>query len=203
MIHGTDDPVTRDEIERGSKSEIHELVADPSKPGVFISSEAPAEPHEFRATLYISADSNSEALRFDVHQPEHHHDHALLSDEEHAKAHAAYLPEYVQRGERPTVWQIVAFGAAGGLVPCPAAVSVMLLSLSLSQSRKGLILVLGFSLGLALTLVGVGLLIVTGVSKLSSTGKFSWLSMLAPSIAAGMVILSGSVGLIAAMMRNS
>ncbi len=132
------------------------------------------------------------------HQP---HDHENLSDEEHARAHLADLPDYVQRGERPTLGQIVAFGAVGGLVPCPAAVSVMLLALSVSQSGRGLILVLGFSLGLALTLVGIGLLVVTGISRLASGGKFSRLSMYAPIVSAGMVVCSGLLGLLVAIFK--
>ena len=132
----------------------------------------------------------------------HSDDHALLSDDEHARAHAAQMPSYVSRGERPTFFQIVAFGAAGGLVPCPAAISVMLLSLSLNQSGKGLLLVLGFGIGLAITLVGVGLLIVTGISRLTAGGRLSRLSTYAPVIAAVMVIISGSLGFVAAVIHQ-
>jgi len=128
----------------------------------------------------------------------HSHDHALLSDEEHARAHASTLPKYVGSGERPTILQIIAFGAAGGLVPCPAAIGVMLLSLSLGESGKGLFMVLGFSIGLALTLVGVGLLVVTGLTKVVESGRFNRFSATAPSIAAGMVIFSGALGLLTA-----
>ena len=182
--------------------ELHRLVKSVESPMTFFSVDTPAEPHEFSAALIIQAADKTEKITFSVHEPHHHHDHSLLSDGEHARAHAANLPEYVHKGEKPSLWQIIAFGAAGGLVPCPAAVSVMLLSLSLSQSGKGLIMVLGFSIGLAITLVGVGLLIVTGISRLSSTGKLSRLSMLAPSIAAGMVIVSGTVGLITAIVKH-
>ena len=90
----------------------------------------------------------------------------------HARAHAATLPDYVQRGERPTIGQIVAFGAAGGLVPCPAAVTVMLLAISVNRTGNGLIMVLGFSIGLALTLVGIGLAVVMGLNALGSQGRF-------------------------------
>jgi nickel/cobalt transporter (NicO) family protein len=155
--------------------------------------------------VFKSALSGKNIAEFSVraHEPAHEHDHALLSDLEHAKAHAADLPAYVHRGERPTVLQIMAFGAAGGLVPCPAAVSVMLLSLSLSESGRGLIMVLGFSLGLAITLVGIGLLVVTGLTKIAGTGKFSKFSALAPSIAAGMVIVSGALGLVTALVHHT
>ncbi len=133
------------------------------------------------------------------HAHDHHghdHDHALLSDDEHAKAHMKDLPDYVHKGERPSVSQIISFGAAGGLVPCPAAVSVMLMALSVKETGKGLILVLGFSIGLAATLVALGLAIVTGLSKLDANGFLSRFGVYAPAISAGMVILSGCVGLL-------
>jgi nickel/cobalt transporter (NicO) family protein len=89
----------------------------------------------------------------------------------------------------------MAFGGAGGLIPCPAAVTVMLLSFSVSKTASGLFLVVGFSLGLALTLVSVGLAVVMGLSKLAGTGRLSWLSKQAPVISASLVILSGAIGL--------
>lgn len=181
--------------------EAHELV-NSSVPGEYFSNTHPEEPHEFSAQFIVNDKNSVETLTFEIHEPEDHdHDHALLSDDEHAKAHAANMPEYVARGERPTFWQIVTFGAAGGLVPCPAAISVMLLALSLHQSGKGIILVLGFGIGLAITLVGVGLLVVTGISKLASGGRFSKFSAYAPALAACMVILSGTIGLIAALIH--
>ncbi len=130
----------------------------------------------------------------------HHHEH--LSDDEHARAHAAQLPAYVHRGERPTLGQIVLFGAAGGLVPCPAAVSVMLLSLTVRESFTGLLLVAGFSLGLAVTLVGIGLLVVSGIGWLSNHQHFSGFSRYAPLLAAAMVVVSGVVAIAAAVLQH-
>jgi nickel/cobalt exporter len=124
-----------------------------------------------------------------------------MSDDEHTKAHAAALPAYVQNGERPSLLQIITFGATGGLVPCPAAISVMLLALSVSHTGLGLFLVFGFSIGLALTLVGVGLLVVTGVTHLPETGSFAKLSKYIPAVAAALVIFSGAIGLIAAFQH--
>lgn len=118
-----------------------------------------------------------------------------MDDDEHARAHAADLPEYVKAGERPTSLQIITFGAAGGLVPCPASVTVMLMALSIGQAGFGLLAVLGFSLGLAVTLVGVGLMVVAGLTRLSGTSRFSWLGRKAPLISAVMVVLSGVVAL--------
>ncbi|MBI5154413.1 nickel/cobalt efflux transporter RcnA [Candidatus Poribacteria bacterium] len=129
---------------------------------------------------------------------EHEHEHELELDweDEHARAHAASLPDYVQRGERPTVLQIMAFGAAGGMIPCPASITVMLLALSIGKAHLGMLMVLGFSLGLAITLVGMGLLVVAGISKLASSGRLGWLSRRAPLISAAMVIASGLFALV-------
>ena len=132
------------------------------------------------------------------------HEHGLDTDElAHARSHAATLPAYVQRGERPTIPQILAFGAAGGLVPCPAAVTVMLLAISVNRSGNGLIMVLGFSIGLAITLVGNGLAVVMGLNALGSHGRFAWFSRRAPVISAAVVVLSGVAALVIAVTINS
>jgi len=184
-----------------------ELVPGVGAPNSFERSVAPEEPHEFSAVLMLQAGDTTEALSFKMTEPVgHHHDHGHdhghghgdhghshddMTDDEHARAHAATLPDYAKAGQRPTLWQIVAFGAAGGMIPCPASVTVMLLALSVGQTGMGLLTVLGFSLGLALTLVGIGLMVVTGLTRLASGGRMSWLAQQAPIISAAMVILSG------------
>ena len=136
------------------------------------------------------------------HEHEHHvhgqHHHAHLDDVAHAQAHAATLPEYAKKGEKPSLGQIIFFGAAGGMVPCPASITVMLIALSTNRAGLGIFTVLGFSLGLALSLVGIGMLIVTGLTKLSDTGRMSWLSRRAPVISASLVIVSGFFALFVA-----
>ena len=129
----------------------------------------------------------------------HTHDHSLMSDDEHARAHAATLPDYVKKGDRPSMGQILAFGAAGGMIPCPASITVMLLALSIGKVASGMFAVAGFSIGLAITLVGLGLLIVSGLSRFqSSSGRLHWISTQAPLLSAGMVVLSGLAALILA-----
>lgn len=134
------------------------------------------------------------------HPHQHTHDHSdhSLDEDEHARQHAATLPGYVHRGERPTSGQIMAFGAAGGMIPCPASVTVMLLALSVGQVGLGLFTVFGFSLGLALTLVGIGLLIVASLNRLGEAHRFGWLSRRAPLISAAVVVLSGLFALVLA-----
>jgi ABC-type nickel/cobalt efflux system permease component RcnA len=137
-----------------------------------------------------------------AHDHPHHHmqahagvDHHAMSDDEHACAHAKDLPEYVTRGERPTTLQIVTFGAAGGLIPCPQSISVMLLALSIGAAGLGFLTVLAFSVGLAVTLVGVGLAVVTGLTQLAHYGRFSWFTRQASLISAIMVLFSGCIAL--------
>ena len=185
--------------------EEHILVRQPD--GTWVSEMAPDEPHEFDAMLELEAEGRREELVFRMTEPEghthdhghhhdHSHDHGLDADElAHARAHAATLPDYVQRGERPTLGQIITFGAAGGLVPCPAAVTVMLLAISVNRTGNGLIMVLGFGIGLAITLVGIGLAVVMGLNALGSQGRFAWLSRRAPVISAAVVVLSGVAAL--------
>jgi nickel/cobalt exporter len=194
--------------------EEHVLVRQTD--GAWASEKAPEEPHEFDALLELEADGQRQELVFHMAEPAgeghggpgqshchghgHAHDAGLDADEvAHARAHAATLPEYVQRGERPTVGQILAFGAAGGLVPCPAAVTVMLLAISVNRTGNGLVMVLGFSIGLAITLVGVGLAVVAGLNALGSQGRFAWLSRRAPLISAAVVVLSGAAALVVAL----
>jgi nickel/cobalt exporter len=186
--------------------EEHVLARQPD--GAWVSEKAPEEPHEFDALLELETGGQRQELAFRMVEPEDHHhgghahahDHGLDADElAHARAHAATLPDYVQSGERPTIGQIVAFGAAGGLVPCPAAVTVMLLAISVNRAGNGLLMVLGFSTGLAITLVGIGLAVVMGLNALGSRGQFGWLSRRAPAISAAVVVLSGVAALLFAL----
>jgi len=201
-----------------NRVEHHPIAPGTDWPRRWISREAPAEPHEFDAMLELVRDGRREELPFRMTEPVHahphphphphphtDHDHAShddLDDDAHARAHAATLPEYVQRGERPSVGQIMAFGAAGGLTPCPAAVTVMLLAVSIGRAANGLLLVLGFSLGLAITLVGIGLAVVAGLKALGSTGRFGWLSKNAAVVSAAVVMLSGVASLAVAFFGN-
>jgi len=188
------------EIDReGDQVEPLTLMRSPDNESVYLSSAVPGEPHEFSARI-ISRNSNDE-ISFSMNEPnghEHHHDHSHMDDVAHAQAHAATLPSYVKNGEKPSVGQIIGFGAAGGMIPCPASITVMLLALSTGKTGLGVFTVLGFSFVLALALVGVGVLIVTGLSKISNTGRLSWISSKAPIVSAALVIVSGLFALLIA-----
>ncbi len=180
-------------INRPESLEVLELIRGTG--GEFLSHVAPNEPHEFTAEFEISLQDRREVVPFSMAEPEGHRDHSHMDDDEHARAHAATIPEYAKKGERPTLSQIVAFGAAGGMIPCPASITVMLLALSIGKFASGLLAVAGFSIGLAITLVGIGLLVVAGINKIQGTGRFHWISKQAPIFSAGVVILSGLAAL--------
>ena len=183
-------------INRSESLEV--LVLKQTYPGSkeYLSEAAPNEPHEFSAEFEMGLDNRKNVMTFEMHEPQDHHDHDSMSDDEHAKAHAATMPEYAKRGERPTLTQILAFGAAGGMIPCPASITVMLLALSIGKFGSGLLAVAGFSLGLAIALVGIGLIVVAGISKLQDSGRFLWVSKKAPIISACVVIFSGVAALV-------
>ena len=183
-------------INRSESLEV--LVLKQSYPGSkeYLSEVAPNEPHEFSAEFEMTIDNQKNVMTFEMHEPHDHHEHDSMSDDEHAKAHAATMPEYAKRGERPTLTQILAFGAAGGMIPCPASITVMLLALSIGKFASGLLAVAGFSLGLAIALVGIGLIVVAGISKLQDSGKFHWVSKKAPILSACVVIFSGIAALV-------
>jgi len=162
---------------------------------------APEEPHEFNARFLIgNTDKNAETFAFAMKEPagHAHESHEHLDDIAHAKEHAADLPDYAKRGERPTNAQIIAFGAAGGLIPCPASITVMLLALAAGKTSLGLFTVLGFSMGLAITLVGIGVIVVSGLSRVQESGRFIWVTKNAPVISAALVICSGFFALLVA-----
>lgn len=188
------------EIDReNGQTEKLTLARSRENPNAYLSTEAPGEPHEFSARI-ISVSSGTQAA-FSMKELEgyqHHSDHAHMDDISHAQAHAANLPHYVHSGEKPSLVQIMLFGAAGGMIPCPASITVMLLALSTGRGGIGVLTVLGFSLGLALALVGVGVLIVTGLSRLSNGGRLSWISDKAPVVSAALVVCSGLFALLIA-----
>lgn len=183
------------EIRRAGTVEVLHMEESNEAPFVYLSMETPQEPHEFEATLKLGT---QDQFAFEIHELNHHHDHdhTHLDDEAHARAHAEALPDYVRTGEKPSTRQIMLFGAAGGMIPCPASITVMLLALSTGRAAMGVFTVLGFSIGLALALVGVGVAIVTGLSKLSETGRLSWITKRAPVVSAGLVIASGCAALV-------
>lgn len=187
------------EITRSDRTERLNLERSPENRQIYLSGAAPEEPHEFHAQFVRKAIGGEENIFvFSMKEPDghDHHGHEHLDDIAHAKEHAADLPDYAKRGERPTIGQIIAFGAAGGMIPCPASITVMLLALAAGKTSLGLFTVMGFSLGLAITLVGIGVIVVSGLSRIQESGRFTWVTKNAPVISAALVICSGLFALL-------
>ncbi|MDP9339265.1 MAG: sulfite exporter TauE/SafE family protein [Acidobacteriota bacterium] len=56
-----------------------------------------------------------------------------------------------------TLYQLLALGITGGIIPCPAALVVLLSAFALHRIGFGLFLIVAFSLGLAAVLIAVGM----------------------------------------------
>ena len=61
-----------------------------------------------------------------------------------------------------SIYQLLALGITGGIIPCPAALVVLLSAFALHRVGFGLFLIVAFSAGLAAVLIAVGLLMVSG-----------------------------------------
>lgn len=131
------------------------------------------------------------------HDHDHDHDHSQshhhLSEDAHARAHAAELREKLSSGDTST-WQTIVFGLTGGLIPCPAAITVFILCMHLGQFTLGITLVGAFSIGLALILVGVGVVAALGMSAITArTSKIDRIITAAPYVSGVLISIVGLV----------
>jgi nickel/cobalt transporter (NicO) family protein len=122
------------------------------------------------------------------HHHHHHHDH------EHGHSHAP-------QGDI-TVGSLMALGASGGLVPCPAAMVLLLSAIAIGRVGLGLVLLIAFSLGLAGVLMAIGMLVIYAKNWLPDSSKNAEHPLLrfAP-VASAFVILCVGVLMTAASLR--
>src|SRR5664279_3011886 len=73
--------------------------------------------------------------------------------------------------EEASVGGLIALGASGGLVPCPAALVLLLTSVSLGRVGLGLTLLVAFSAGLAVVLTAIGLAVLYAKQWLPDRAK--------------------------------
>lgn len=101
------------------------------------------------------------AVRIRQARGRHHgHDHSHEHNDDHDCGHGHSHGPVLQPGQRPSLWQLIALGVSGGIVPCPAALAVLLAAISIGSFVRGLSLVLIFSLGMAAALVAIGIVMV-------------------------------------------
>ncbi len=151
------------------------------------------EPHEFQLVVKMAG-----GVTHHAHFEEDHHHHGHGSDEyqdDHERAHAKEL-ETRFAGQTVTTKQIVLFGLAGGLMPCPAAFAILLVCLQIKQFALGFAVVLAFSVGLAITLVTVGSLAALSVRE--ATKRFAGFGKLARQLPYASVGLMSLIGVVVA-----
>jgi nickel/cobalt exporter len=120
----------------------------------------------------------------DHHHHDHHHDH-----------------DHVPPGDI-TLTSLMALGASGGLVPCPAAMVLLLSAIAIGRVGLGLVLLIAFSLGLAGVLMAIGMLVIHAKNWLPESAKTGQHPLLrfAP-VASAFVILCVGVLMTAASLR--
>ncbi|MFZ5806288.1 MAG: sulfite exporter TauE/SafE family protein [Verrucomicrobiota bacterium] len=123
-------------------------------------------------------------LQSRIHGWRHARDHERgIEHNHHHSHHHVPLPA---TGERLSAKQLISFGMAGGLIPCPPALAIFVLSVGTGQATLGVITVVIFSLGLALTLVGIGIAVCKGIdlfqSKLGIEKWSQWLPILSSAL---------------------
>lgn len=93
----------------------------------------------------------------DGHDHEHDDDDDARHFALHGHTHSVKIPE----GKNPLgLWALIAVGASGGLVPCPAALTALLAAINLGRPVTGIAVVGAMSLGIATTLIAIGIFFV-------------------------------------------
>jgi len=135
-------------------------------------------------------------LHEQAHAHGHHHHHHHHHDHEHGHTHS-----HVPKGDI-TLGSLMALGASGGLVPCPAAMVLLLSAIAIGRIGLGLVLLIAFSLGLAGVLMAIGMLLIYAKNWLPESSKTgdSALLRFAP-VASAFVILCVGLLMTAASLR--
>jgi len=115
---------------------------------------------------------------------QHVHDHA-----HHGHSHEVHLPE----GKDPLgMWALLAVGASGGLVPCPAALTALLAAVNLGRPAAGVVVVGAMSLGIAATLIAIGILFVQAGKWASKLFDSRGLAVYVPRASAVLITVLGA-----------
>ena len=76
------------------------------------------------------------------------------------------------RGGSPRLWDLLALGFSGGLVPCPAGLTVIIIGLQYPHKLAfTLLLLVFFSIGLGAVLIAIGVLLITGKALAGDRGR--------------------------------
>lgn len=94
-----------------------------------------------------------------------------------------------------TMGSLIALGASGGLVPCPAALILLLTCISLGRPGFGMLLLLAFSVGLAMVLMATGMAVLYAKHLIPERHRNSRspLVQMLPVISAAIIVVVGVV----------
>lgn len=151
------------------------------------------EPHAFTARLHLGGPAGPDVheVAFAEHAHDYGHTHVGDEDDAHARAHAADIRRRFA-GRQVTTGQIIMFGLAGGLIPCPAAITVLLLCIQIKQLSLGFLLVVCFSVGLAATMVAAGVLAALSVRHVAPRWSgFGTFARRAPYASGALIVVVG------------
>jgi nickel/cobalt transporter (NicO) family protein len=135
------------------------------------------------------------------HHHHHHHDHDHHHHDHDHDHHHEHGHSHVPQGDI-TFGSLMALGASGGLVPCPAAMVLLLSAIAIGRIGLGLVLLSAFSLGLAGVLMAIGMLVIYAKNWLPESAKGGTHPLLrfAP-VASALVILCVGMLMTAASLR--
>ena len=127
------------------------------------------------------------SMKLATHAHHHHHHHPHDHDHDHPHHH---MPE----GDI-TTGSLIALGASGGLVPCPAALILLLTAISLGRPGFGVLLLLAFSTGLAIVLMATGMVVLYAKNLLPEKHRHSHspLMQILPVFSAAVIVVIGLV----------
>src|SRR6476661_8755139 len=116
----------------------------------------------WRAFMHTRAHAHGHHHHHHGHDHDHHHHH---HDHDHDHGHS-----HIPKGDI-TIGSLLALGASGGLVPCPAAMVLLLSAIAIGRIGLGLVLLIAFSLGLAGVLMAIGMLVIYAKNWLPESSR--------------------------------
>lgn len=149
-----------------------------------------------------------------VHPHEHEHEHAHHAhDHGHGHDHPHDHPHHAHHGHTHEVsipagrdplglWTLVAVGASGGLVPCPAALTALLAAVNLGRPTTGIAVVAAMSLGIAATLIAIGVLFVQAGRWASRVFETRGLAVYVPRVSAVLITMLGAILLVRSLLGH-
>lgn len=134
------------------------------------------------------------------HDKEHGHAHGQTHEHSrHGHTHEVSIPA----GRNPLgAWALVAVGASGGLVPCPAALTALLAAVNLGRPMIGIAVVAAMSLGIAATLIAIGILFVQAAKLAARLFDSRGLAVYVPRVSAVLIALLGAALLARALLSH-